>query len=71
MTYHIGIAKRWMLLQVEKHGLSMLAYPEQFKDKEEALQALRDDPRETFLMGKCNNRDETGKCLGHKNEDDL
>lgn len=62
-AFHMGIAKRLLYIYVSTKD-DWREYLVDFEgSREEALQAIRDDPREVFCSCTCP-KDERGACMG-------
>jgi len=61
-TYCMAASKSFLAGLIHSHG-ARFVFPEWDGTDEEAIQAIRSDPREVFSS--CDHTDEKGYCLGH------
>ena len=65
IRFHLSYVKRNLLEQISRDGVGAV-----LKDWEgtqaEAIDAILDDSRESFVIGECDNQGMDGSCQGHK-----
>jgi len=63
--FHLSLAKRYVLKLIREQGPEhVLSNFEGTVD--EAIAAVKADPRDSFVVGDCDHVDATGRCLGHR-----
>jgi hypothetical protein len=65
--YHLAGTKQHVIEEIQEHGGAYVLKNWEGSD-EEAIARIRDEPREVFVIGECDNRDARGECLGHPEE---
>lgn len=63
MTYHMSMTKEFLLQTIQQYGVKALGDFD--GTKESAIETIKADPRDTFVIGPCDNQSSTGDCLGH------
>lgn len=64
-TMHMTMEKYFLIGLIKQRGAKEILSDFTGTD-EEAIELIANDPRETFVIGECNNQDEKGFCKGHK-----
>lgn len=64
MHFHISVTRGFLWNAVVDSGTKALICWE--GTRKEALEAIRNDSREYFVLASCDNMDESGRCKGHE-----
>lgn len=68
--YHMSIDKDFLIRLVQAHGPRKLM-PTWTGTKKQAIEMIRADARQAWVIGTCSAQDEKGDCSGHPRTCDL
>ena len=68
--YHFHCDKAYLIEAVRRDGVEAVLGDSFDGTIDDAIEAIREDEREFFTVGSCDNQAPNGRCEGHRGEPD-